>query len=201
MSLYAMPFHGVFNALSHAPVCSLALLQSMDIGEATGSRLFMIFVAVVSVSVLIQSVALITMAFGAAKARKEFLAIAEDLRAKSIPVLEMSRSILEETAPRLRVISDNVTEASFLLRDQASRLDHAVKSTLDTVHTNVERVDAMIGATLDGVGEITHTMHRALMVPVKQVAGVMNGLKAAVEKLTGTKLSRAVYNRNEDDFV
>ena len=177
------------------------LFQSADTGAPVGSKLFMIFVGVVSVSVLFQTIAMIAMATGAAKAQKQFLHIAEDLRSKSLPVLEISRSILEDTAPKLRVITDNVTEASFLLRDQAERLDHVVKSTLETVNEQVERADQMVSATLDGVEEITTTIQRAVMVPVKQIAGLMNGLKAAAEKLTGSKFPRSVYNRNEDDFV
>jgi hypothetical protein len=177
------------------------LLQTSDIGAVTGSRLFMIFVGVVSISVLIQTIALIMMAVGASKTQKQFLNIAEELRSKSTPVLELSRSILEDAAPKLRVMTDNVTEASFLLRDQAHRLDLVVKNTLDTVNLQVERADQMVSATLDGIGEITSTVQRTVMVPVKQIAGLVNGLKAAMDKLTNGKLPRAVYNRNEDDFV
>jgi hypothetical protein len=177
------------------------ILQSADIGAATNSRLFMVFVGVVSISVLFQTIALIVMAAGAAKAQKQFLRIAEEMRAKTLPVLEISRSILEETAPKLRVISDNVTEASFLLREQAQRVDHVVKNTLDTVNVQVDRADQMVSATLDGIGEITSSLQRTVMVPVKQIAGLMNGLKAAAEKLTGSKFPRSVYGRNEDDFV
>jgi hypothetical protein len=178
-----------------------AILQSTDISSETGSRLFMIFVGVVSVSVLIQTIALIAMAVGARRAQKDFLRIAEEMRSKSLPVLEISRAILEDAAPKLRVMTDNVAEASFLLRDQAQCLDHMMKNTMDTVSNQVERADQMVSATLDGIGEITSTVQRTVMVPVKQIAGLVNGLKAAVEKLTGNKLPRSVYGRNEDDFV
>jgi len=177
------------------------IFQSTDISVITGSRLFMIFVGVVSISVLFQTIALITMAVGAAKAQKQFLRIAEEMRAKTLPVLEISRSILEETAPKLRVITDNVTEASFLIREQAQRVDYVMKSTLDMATEQVERADQMVSATLDGIGEITSSLQRTVMVPVKQIAGLMNGLKAAAEKLTGSKFPRSVYGRNEDDFV
>jgi hypothetical protein len=189
--------------MSHEVLNLTAILfqSTSDIGALTGSRLFMIFVGVVSVSVLIQTIALVGMALGAAKTQKQFLRIAEELRGKAIPVLDLSRGILEDTAPKLRVMTDNVTEASFLLRDQAQRLDHVVKNTLDTVNVQVERADQMVSATLDGVGEITSSIQRSIMIPVKQISGLMHGLKAAVEKLTGSKFPRSVYGRNEDDFV
>ncbi|MDR3737277.1 MAG: hypothetical protein P4L10_17325 [Acidobacteriaceae bacterium] len=187
----------------HAEVFRFAgmLLQSSDATMPLGSKLFMIFVGVVSVSVVIQTIVIISFALGAAKAQREFLRIADEMRAKSVPVLEASRSILEDTAPKLRVITDNISEASFLLRDQAVRLDRTVQSTLETVNEQVERADAMVSNTLDGIEEITGTVHRAVMIPVKQIAGLMNGLKAAVENLTGSKLGRALYKRDEDDFV
>jgi hypothetical protein len=188
--------------MPHAMLNLTALfLQSADLSTGTGSRLFMIFVGVVSISVLFQTIALITMAVGAAKTQKQFLRIAEEMRSKSLPVLEISRAILEDTGPKLRVITDNVTEASFLLRDQAQRLDSVVRNTLETVDAQVERADQMVSATLDGIGEITSTVQRSLMVPAKQIAGLMNGLRAIVEKLAGSKLPRSVYGRNEDDFV
>ena len=191
----------MLHAISHPDALRLTAAIFQDAGAPVSSKLFMIFVGVVSISVLFQTLAMITMAVGAAKARKDFLRIAEDMRSKALPVLEISRSMLEDTAPKLRVITDNVTEASFLLRDQAERLDHVVKSTLETVSVQVERADQMVSATLDGVDEITTTIQRAVMVPVKQIAGLMNGLKAAVEKLTGSKFPRSVYGRDEDDFV
>jgi len=193
----------MIHAIAHPDALRLTavLFQTADTGAPVSSKLFMIFVGVVSVSVLFQTIAMIAMAVGAAKAQKQFLRIAEEMRAKSLPVLEISRSMLEDTAPKLRVITDNITETTFLLRDQAHRLDHLVKNTVETVGIQVERADEMVSATLDGVQEITTTMQRAVMVPVKQIAGLMNGLKAAVEKLTGSKFPRSVYNRNEDDFV
>ncbi|HEY0308256.1 MAG TPA: hypothetical protein VGB94_08845 [Acidobacteriaceae bacterium] len=177
------------------------LLQSADATMPLGSTLFMIFVGVVSVSVVIQTVVIITFAMGAGKAQREFLRIADEMRAKSVPVLEASRAILEEMAPKLRVITDNVSEASFLLRDQAERLDRTVKSTLETVNRQVEHADAMVSNTLEGIEEITHTVQHAVMIPVKQVAGLMNGLKAMVDNLRGGKLGRVLYGRDEDDFI
>jgi len=186
----------------HAEVFRLTgvLLQSAE-GIPVNSTLFMIFVGVVSIAVVVQTIVIITFAMGAGKAQREFLRIADEMRAKSVPVLEASRSILEETAPKLRVITDNVSEASFLLRDQAQRLDRTVKSTLETVDRQVEHADEMVSSTLEGIGEISQTLHHAVMIPVKQVAGLMNGLKAMVENLRGGKFGRIIYGRDEDDFV
>jgi len=175
------------------------LLQGAAIPES--STLFMILVGVVSIAVVIQTIVILTFAMGASRAQKEFLRIADEMRAKSVPVLEASRSILEETAPKLRVITDNVSEASFLLREQAVRLDRTVSMTLATVDEQVQRADAMVTDTLEGVSEITHTIHHAIMIPVKQVSGLMNGLKAMLDNLKGGKLGRAIYGRDEDDFV
>jgi len=186
----------------HAMQLTAAMFQDADTAMLpVGSKLFMIFVGVVSVSVLIQTIALVAMAMGASKTQKKFLNIAEEMRSKAVPTLEIARSIMEDTAPRLRVITGNVTEASFLLRAQAERLDKAVASTMETVQEQVDRADMMVSATLDGVEEITSGIQHAVMIPVRQISGIMNGFRAAVDKLTNGKFSEALYRRDEDDFV
>ncbi len=60
-------------------------LQSSDSISSGNSHLLMIFVGMVAVALMVQAVALIVMAVGAAKARKHGLEIAEDLKMKILP--------------------------------------------------------------------------------------------------------------------
>jgi len=165
-----------------------AWLQDADMGNVIiSNKLFMIFLVVVTVSVVIQCVALLVMAVVAVKTRTNALRIATDLQAKANPLLDMSRKIMEDTQPKLRVITSNVTEASFVLLDQAQRIDQTMRSTLDRVDEQVEHADQLVTATLNGVETATHSLQHAIMVPVKQAAAIVAGLKAMIARLTSEK--------------
>ncbi len=160
-------------------------LQGGDSLSSGNSRLLMIFVGMVAVAMSAQAVALVAMAIGAAKARKRGMEIAEELRIKVLPVIDGAQEILRDTTPKIKIITENLVETSHIVRSQAQEFDATLSEVNDRTRAQVARVDGMITSTLTTTAEIVATIQQSIRVPVRQVAGLVNGLKAGLDVLVG----------------
>jgi hypothetical protein len=149
------------------------------------SNLLIIFIAVVSVAVVLQLVVLVTMAIGAAKTQKQILGIAQELHAKAVPIMDSVTRAVEKTAPKVDRITDNLVETTNVLRDKAHELDIVISEAATRARAQVVRVDTAMTDSLNTVGRVTAEVHHAVMVPVRHISGVIHGIKAGLETLVG----------------
>ena len=160
-------------------------LQDGDSLSSGNSHLLMVFVGMVAIAMTAQAVALIVMAVGAAKARKRGLEIAEEIRLKVMPVIDDAQDIFHDTKPKLRVITDNLVETSHVVRAKAQEFDVTLADANARTRKQVERLDGMVSTTLTAVGEIAASVQHSIRVPIREVAGVVNGIKAGIDVLVG----------------
>jgi uncharacterized protein with ATP-grasp and redox domains len=130
-------------------------------------------------------VALIVMAVGAAKARKRGLEIAEELRLKVIPVIDGAREMIRDTTPKLKVITENLVETSYIVRSKAQEFDATLSDVNQKTRAQVARVDRMVSSALTGTAEVVMAIQQGIRVPVRQFVGLANGLKAGMDVLVG----------------
>src|SRR4051794_32225980 len=93
-------------------------LQEAGSISTGNSRLLMLFVGVVAFSMLTQAIVFVVAAIGAAKIRNRLLAIAEEVREKTLPVIDSTQSMLQDIHPRVRTIADNFVETSHVVRSK-----------------------------------------------------------------------------------
>jgi methyl-accepting chemotaxis protein len=160
-------------------------LQDPDSLSSGNTRLLMIFVAMVAIAMVAQAIALIVMAVGAGKARKRGLEIAEDLREKVLPIIAGTQELIRDTSPKIKVISENFVEASHILRSKAREFDMTASDLNSKTRAQAARVDGMVTSVLDTTSEITETIQRGIKIPVREVSGLVNGLKAGLDVLVG----------------
>jgi hypothetical protein len=160
-------------------------LQESDSLSSGNSRLLMFFVAMVAVALVAQAIALIAMAVGAAKTRKRGLEIFEEIRAKVMPVLESSQGFIQETTPKIKIITDNLVETSHVVRAKAMEFDATASDLNLKTRAQVNRVDGMVTSVLNTTNDISETVTRGIKVPLREVSGLVNGLKAGIEVLVG----------------
>lgn len=160
-------------------------LQSSDSISSGNSHLLMIFVGMVAAALTVQAIALIVMAVGAAKARKHGLEMAEDLKMKLLPLIAEAHAMVRDTSPKLKVITENLVETSHVVRAKAAEFDATMSDANDRARMQIARVDTMVGKTLTTTQELMATLENAVRVPVREVAGIVNGLKAGLDVLIG----------------
>ena len=160
-------------------------LQDSGSLSSGNSRLLMIFVGMVAIAMVAQAIALIVMAIGAAKARKRGLEIAEEIRMKVSPILDTTHGVMQDTAPKVKVITENLVETSHVLRAKAAEFDVTASELNMKTRAQAARVDGMVTSVLNTTAEISETLQRAVKVPVREFAGLVNGFKAGIDVLVG----------------
>ncbi|WP_433963769.1 hypothetical protein [Tunturiibacter gelidiferens] len=160
-------------------------LQDPDSLSSGNSKLLMIFVGIVALSMLVQAIAVVRVAVGAAKARKRGLEIFEEIRAKVMPLMESSHSFIQDTAPKVKIITENLVETSHVLRAKATEFDATASDLNSKTRAQMARVDGMVTSVLNTTSDISETVQRGIKVPLREVSGLVNGLKAGLDVLVG----------------
>jgi peptide subunit release factor RF-3 len=104
---------------------TIAMWQGLqnDSISAGNTRLLMIFVGVVAASMFMQTVFVILTAIGAAKTQKRVLQIAEEFHTRATPIIDKAEDLVKETLPKIRTITDNLVEASAVVKAKALQFD------------------------------------------------------------------------------
>lgn len=160
-------------------------LQDPDSLSSGNSRLLMIFVAMVAIAMVAQAIALIIMAIGASKARRRGLEIAEEIRVKMLPIITGTHELIRDNAPKVKIITENFVETSHVIRSKAQEFDVTASDLNAKTRAQAARVDGMVTSVLNTTAEISESIQRGIKVPVREVTGVVNGLKAGLDVLVG----------------
>lgn len=158
--------------------------------SAGNTRLLMIFVGVVALSMFVQAVVVVAAAIGAAKTQKKVLAIVEDLRArayplmdKATPIIDKAQSLFETTLPKIHTISDNLVEVSEVVKVKAHEFNVTLSEANLKTRAQVTRVDGMISTGLTATAALADLVHKGIRTPLVEVSGVVNGFKAGIDVL------------------
>ena len=149
------------------------------------STLLMIFVAVAAFALLAQAVAFIVMAVGAKKASTRALMIAEEVRLKAMPLINDAHEMIRELTPKMKVITENFVETSHMVRSKTREFDATAGDINVKTRAQVARVDGIVTSVLNSTTEVTETIQRGIKVPLREVSGIVNGVKAGLDVLVG----------------
>ena len=165
------------------------------------STLLMIFVAVAAFALLAQAIAFIIMAVGAKKASNRGLAIAEEVRIKAMPLIHDAHELVREMTPKLKLITENLVDTTHMVRTKAHEFDSTASDINAKTKAQVARVNGIMTSVLNSTAEVTETLQRGIKVPLREVSGVVNGLKAGLDVLAGRAKGTGSYSgrgRRED---
>lgn len=160
------------------------------------SRTLMFFVGLVAFCMLIQAIVVVVFSLGAMKMNKRLIVIAEELHGRAMPIIDRTGEILDETMPKVRVITDNLVETSAIVRSKAQEFDATLNDANSKTRAQVAKVDGMVSTALARTASLGELIHDGIRVPVKQVAGVIAGFRVGLEVL----LSKANNMRGPRGF-
>jgi len=150
-----------------------------------------VFVALTGAAVLLQAGLLAAMYLSMRKSSARLEALAEEVKTKALPTLETAQAMLAE----LTVIADNLTETTHSVRSQVERMDATVSDVVDRARLQIIRGDELLTRTLDRVEETSDMVHKTVVSPVRQLAGLIQGVTAGIEFLLGNRSRRNGSNR------
>jgi uncharacterized protein YoxC len=154
-------------------------------------------VALIAVCVLVQTILMVAVVFGLGKGLRALKELVEDMKSSVMPTVVKTQALLEKTSQFVDKTNDFVDRmgpkvesaatdaAAFVsgVRKQAEDVEVALGEVLLRVDKQSRRIDDMFSGTLDAVDKassfVTHTVGK----PVRQLSGLLAGVKAAVESL------------------
>jgi len=167
----------------------------------TGSVVFLVFTGVVTFAVLLQTMVVLGVIIGARQAQRKVMDQLDRLHEELQPVLRASAGIMElveDVAPRIRTISENLESASTRLRGQVDHVDAVVQDVSGKTRQQVARIDHMVTETLDNIARGTRTIQDNVMAPLRQIGGWMAAIRTAMDLLRrGDRRSRP----RDEDFI
>ncbi|MGC9198900.1 MAG: hypothetical protein ACP5E5_08180 [Acidobacteriaceae bacterium] len=172
------------------------LLQDID-GLQHDLHLAMIFLALIAGALVLQAVGVLVAGAAAARMMMRTKKLVEVLEAKAVPALDRTTRILNQTeamladlTPRLRRISENTEQISATVRTRVEDVNVTVTEVNETLRemngrtrAQMQRVDGMVSEALTTAEEISKTVQQGIKGPVKQMAGLIAGVQAAVRTL------------------
>jgi hypothetical protein len=160
-------------------------LQDAGSLSSGNSTLLIWLVGLIALGMVVQAIAVIVIAAGAAKASKRALEIADQLHTKIMPILDTTQSVLHDSAPKVKIITENLVETSHVVRSKAAEFDVTANDLNMRTRAQAARVDGMVTAVLNTTADISESLQKAVKVPVRELTGLVNGFKAGVDVLVG----------------
>lgn len=193
-----------------AILMSVMLFQGGDAGSSDHFGLLVLFVGVIAFCMLVLFLVLVVAAFAGWKAYKSVSAeintvkqkampiigsvqgIVEDMRPKISAISAKVQEVVEDATPKVKTITTNVADMSDVAKNKVrefeatiDKANETVRAANDKTRAQVDKVDGMLSSTLKATSDLGNTIHRGIKTPVLEVAGVVNGLKAALDVLVG----------------
>ena len=156
-----------------------------------------IFMIITCLAIIIQAGILAALFFTVKKTTARMETLADQVATRAIPLMDSAKTILEDSAPKLKEITSNLVDATGTLKGQVDRMDGTVNDLLDRTRLQVIRVDELVSRTLDRVEETTELVQATVVSPVKQISGIVQGLSVGI----GAFLSKRRGNRSGELVV
>lgn len=160
--------------------------------------LLIIFVAVASVALLIQAVMLTGMFFMVRELRKRILPILPEVE-KIIGTIRMIAEMLEK---RIDTISTSTVEIVNMSKQQLAKLDELLNDATTRAKVQMERAEMVLDDTMGRVTETVSLVQRGVIRPIREVQGLVNGLRTAIQYLgRGSKSTVDHATSDEEMFI
>ena len=150
----------------------------------------MLFLAVIALAMVAQAIGvLISAAFGA-KLLRRVNAIACIVETKTGPIMDRTASILQDLEPKVKSVGESAEHITSTVRVKVDELGVTMTELNETMReingrtrVQVRRADDIVSDAMQATEDISQTVQNGIKGPLKQVAGVVAGVRAAVETL------------------
>jgi hypothetical protein len=177
------------------------------------SRLLMWFVGIATLAIVVQALILLGMAIGGMKIAKDLMKIVEEARAKAMPLIDTTQTLVKDLTPQIKqitnkveliagkvdVIAGRVEVMSGVAVEKVNEFSPTISAARETVdqanqtvrdanrktHEQVMRVNEMITSVLDSMVRASAVLQRGMGWPGREASGLVNGFKAGFETLLG----------------
>ncbi len=148
---------------------------------------FTILLCELGIAITVQMVVLIGIFMAVRKTTDKMTSLAEEVQKRTLPLLDGANAFLQNTRPQVETIVANLSETSTMLKEQVTRIDETVTDTVDRARLQIVRADELVSRTMERVETTTDILHHSVISPVRQLAGLLQGLNSGMNVLFGKR--------------
>jgi hypothetical protein len=115
------------------------------------------------------------------------------------PILSTTSRILEENKPRIAEISVEAVEIAKTARVQVDRIGDLLADSSERAKARLAQIDRTVDETVEHVEQVGDAVKSAVLKPVKEVNGLMAGMKAAISTYTTGNRRPSVDHATQDE--
>ena len=143
----------------------------------------LVFTIVTGIGVLLQAAVLLGMFLGLRETQKKIHALTEQIQEHVLPLLHNSRGLMEDLTPQVKKIASNLVDVSNSVKTQTEHVKTVVEDVTDRTRKQTARADGMVTGALNSLAQAGAAVERGIAAPLRQVSGVLNGLRAGIDTL------------------
>jgi len=166
------------------------VFQSGDPMTGHDMHLLMIFAGIIAAAMVAQAMGLVGSAIFASKMLKRVDHLTDSFDRKTTPVMKKAEALIDDLGPKIRAVSTNVEQISYTVREKCDEIGETLSQINLTVseanlktRIQVARVDDIVTDALATTEEVSRVVQDGIRTPVRQIAGIIAGFKAALETL------------------
>lgn len=116
--------------------------------------------------------------------------------------LQDARATIKVTRERVEEIAQKASASLDLVNRQLVAFDQTRGEFTERLRVQTERLELVLDDSLSRVQDVVGTLHRGVIRPVKEVAGLLAGIRAGVETfLRGRRPSVAEATHDDELFI
>jgi hypothetical protein len=162
---------------------------------------FTVLLIEIGVALALQIGILLAILLTVQKSSARMQALAEEVQRRALPTLDAAQSLLLTTKPKIEELIANAAATTATIKGQVERLDATVSDVIDRTRLHVIRADELVTRTMDRVEETTELVHHTVVSPVRQVAGLVQGLTAGLGTLLGRRTRSHAGQPQDEMFI
>jgi hypothetical protein len=167
--------------------------------------LLVVFIAVVSIAVVLQMLILAGLYRQFQNLSREFLNLSREFNDKVSPVLGGIRAVVSDSQRSIATILEDLADISHRARQQVIRFDSVMADAADRLRLQVIRADQMLAAALGRVEEAGVVVRQNVLGPIREASALIHGVKTGLEFILSHRkpatVERAQQHQDEELFI
>lgn len=163
--------------------------------ESTLLSVLVVFVGLCAISMVGQALALI----GLYRKVKDMQAQTAPLLGKAESTLDSAKVAIEDGRRQMAEISQKASQILDSTQSQLEKIDGVVSEASLRAISQLEKVELVVGDTVDRVQGLIHTTHDGLVKPLKELNALAAGVRSGFGFLFGSSKKQSVVNVTQDE--
>lgn len=118
---------------------------------------------------------------------------------KAEPIMDTMKATSIDLAPKLKIISSDAVEITKTAKEQVERMGEMLTEFSHAAKVQVAKIDGAVESTVGSVQHAGESVKDAVLKPVREVNGVLAGIRTAISVYSGHNRRQSVDHATQDE--